>query len=61
MLDREPARIKAIANKIVFTPNMTALELIDEIGELSDETVINGSLGLLIRSLVYEVRTKVKS
>ena len=60
MSNQEVRRVNTITNKIIVTPTMTALELIEELDDLSTEFPINGSFGLLVKSIIYKVHTNLK-
>ena len=60
MANQDVAIVKSIANRVTFTPNMMAQDLIDELHTLSVKTPIDGSFGLLVRSIIHKVHTNLQ-
>ena len=61
MSNNDVAKVKSIADKILYKADMTPVGVIDELAELADSTPIDGSFGLLVKSIIFEVHTKLKS
>ena len=59
--NNDTQRIKLIADKIAFTPSIIAIELIDELSQLSKQYPNDYSFGLIVRSLIHQTHANLKS
>ena len=54
-------RVDSLADKIAFTPSMTAVQLIDEFAELAKEYPNDYNFGLIVRSTIHKTHQNLKS
>lgn len=52
--------IRSITNKVLYTPDYTAQNLIDDLDTISDRTTADSSFGIIVRSLIFEVTRNKK-
>ena len=60
MSNNDALDIRVLSQEILYTPSMTAIQLIDELEELSKNAPVDGSFGVLVRSLIHEVHSNLK-
>ena len=56
--NEDTRRVHSIANKIVFTPSSTGVDLIDELAILSKDYPNDYNFGLMVRAIIHQVHTK---
>ena len=59
--NKDTKRVKSISDKVSFTPSLTSVELIDELSSLSTDYPNDYVFGLMVRSIIHNVHTNLKS
>ena len=59
-MNNDTKQVHDLAQKILYTPSMTALDLIDELREMSEKEIVDSTFGIKVRSVIYQVHTNLK-